>query len=122
MVGVAANATRRSYRGVTQSPLKDGIYRAALRGDSVYLREQAERAAANPNLERLDEKRVANHRDVIARAWRATAEVLVEQGHPELARQVSELAASLTKSLASNGRLERTTPRTIEMQRPQKSR
>jgi type IV secretory pathway VirD2 relaxase len=82
MVGVAANATRRSYRGVTQSPLKDGIYRAALRGDSVYLREQAERAAANPNLERLDEKRVANHRDVIARAWRATAEVLVEQGHP----------------------------------------
>ena len=122
MVGVAANATRRSYRGVTQSPLKDGIYRAALRGESVYLREQAERAAASPHLGRLDEKRVARHHDVIARAWGATAEVLVEQGHPELARQVSELAASIPKSLASNGRLGRMKPRAIEMQRTQKSR
>src|SRR5437762_1770342 len=46
LLGVAANATERAVRGETRKAKKDGIYRASLRGESTYLRAQAEAVAA----------------------------------------------------------------------------
>src|SRR5207237_7114591 len=43
--GIAANATERAVRGESRTHKKDGIYRAAQRGDSSYLRSQAEDVA-----------------------------------------------------------------------------
>jgi len=43
--GVAAKATERAVRGETRSTFKDGIYRAALRGESWHLREREARIA-----------------------------------------------------------------------------
>src|SRR5690606_12686973 len=43
--GVAANATERAVRGESRSAMKDGIYRASRRGDSTYIRAQAEGVA-----------------------------------------------------------------------------
>ena len=46
LLGVEANATERAVRGETRKAMKDGIYRASLRGDSTYLRSQAVAIAA----------------------------------------------------------------------------
>jgi hypothetical protein len=43
--GVAANATERAVRGQSRKALKDGIYRAAERGESTQLRERVRMAA-----------------------------------------------------------------------------
>src|SRR6202042_2020076 len=45
LLGVEANATERAVRGESRTAKKDGIYRASLRGDSTYVRAQAEVAA-----------------------------------------------------------------------------
>jgi hypothetical protein len=46
VLGVDANATERAVRGETRKAQKDGIYRASMRGDSTYVRAQAEAVAA----------------------------------------------------------------------------
>ena len=46
LLGVEANATERAVRGETRKAKKDGIYRASLRGDSTYVRAQADAVAA----------------------------------------------------------------------------
>src|SRR5690606_24174707 len=46
LLGVPANATERAVRGQSRKAMKDGIYRATLRGDSTYLRAQAEAVAS----------------------------------------------------------------------------
>ena len=46
LLGVEANATERAVRGEGRKAKKDGIYRASLRGDSTYVRAQAEAVAA----------------------------------------------------------------------------
>ena len=42
-LGVTANATERAVRGLSRTRKKDGIYRAAKRGDSTHLRERRSR-------------------------------------------------------------------------------
>jgi hypothetical protein len=43
--GVAANATERAVRGQSKKALRDGIYRAAERGESTHVRERVRTAA-----------------------------------------------------------------------------
>lgn len=43
---IAANATDRAIRGQDRTPKKDGIYRAAQRGDSTHVRSRVEAVAA----------------------------------------------------------------------------
>lgn len=43
--GVEANATERAIRGKRNGRKKDGIYRAALRGESTHIRRRVEEAA-----------------------------------------------------------------------------
>lgn len=45
-LGVAANATERAVGGQSQQAKRDGICRADLRGESVYIRRQAKAVAA----------------------------------------------------------------------------
>jgi hypothetical protein len=44
--GIAAYATERAVRGETRTHRSDGIYRAAVRGESTHTRARAEAVAA----------------------------------------------------------------------------
>ena len=92
LLGVAANATERAVRGQTQKAKKDGIYRASLRGDSTYVRAQAEAVAAellkgNIRVEPGKRKLVETRR-VVEDGWRSVANVLAKEGRPDLASDV----------------------------------
>lgn len=93
--GIAANATERAVRGEGRKAKKDGIYRASLRGDSSHSRARLESVAAEllkgvthaePSKARLIETRKQ-----VERNWRAIRNILLAQGHAELASQVRRL-------------------------------
>lgn len=90
--GIAANATERAVRGETRKAKKDGIYRASERGDSTYLRAQAEAVAvellkggvrAEPGKRKLVETRRQ-----VETGWQAVADKLARDGYAGLARDV----------------------------------
>lgn len=87
--GVAANATERAVRGQSRKALKDGIYRASRRGESTYMRNQAEsvvRELAAGGLRPESGKRtLLETRAEIRRGWQAVAEKLERQGERQLA-------------------------------------
>jgi hypothetical protein len=97
--GIAANATERAVRGETRTHKKDGIYRATRRGDSRHTRMRLEAAAGQlvkgririePGRSTLIETRAS-----VERGWRATADILLAQGQPELATQVRQFLEQL---------------------------
>ena len=97
--GIAANATERAVRGESRTHKKDGIYRAAQRGNSSYLRSQAEdvaRQLVNGHLCSEPGKRslVQTRRDV-ERGWRNLASQLAIQGQVDIAREVGRLVEAL---------------------------
>jgi Relaxase/Mobilisation nuclease domain len=99
LLGVEANATERAVRGETRSAKKDGIYRASLRGDSTYVRAQAEAVAAelldgNLRHERGKSTLIETRQEVV-RGWRAISDLLATQGAPQLANQVDRFLARL---------------------------
>src|SRR5580704_11318730 len=73
LLGVEANATERAVRGETRKAKKDGIYRASLRGDSTYVRAQAEAVAAELLKGDLraepGKSRLIDTREKIERGW-----------------------------------------------------
>jgi hypothetical protein len=84
--GIAANATGRAVRGQTRKSLKDGIYRASLRGESTHLlalAESATRAPAAGGKPSLIETHVA-----VKGAWTAVAKLLARDGRHDAAREV----------------------------------
>ncbi|HEX5461033.1 MAG TPA: relaxase/mobilization nuclease domain-containing protein [Steroidobacteraceae bacterium] len=90
--GVAANATERAARGGSRTHKRDGIYRAYLRGESthIYDREQAVATAIRTgDPEPGDGKNTlrATRREVEA-GWHKVSEILVAEGHSELAGEV----------------------------------
>jgi hypothetical protein len=92
MLGVEANATERTVRGESRKAKKDGIYRASLRGDSTYVRAQAEAVAAelpkgNVRVETGKHKLEETRRQVES-GWRNLAINLANDGHQEVARDV----------------------------------
>jgi hypothetical protein len=90
--GVEANATERAVRGEPQKAMKDGIYRASLRGDSSYIRAQVEAVAAellkgNTHVE--PGKRVlVETRRAVEGGWRSVASRLAKDRHHDLARSL----------------------------------
>jgi len=97
--GVAANATERAVRGETRKAKKDGIYRASARGDSSYVRAQAEAVAAevlkgnvctDPGKHKLVETRKA-----VEGGWRSVASLLAKDGHQDLSRDVQRFVDRL---------------------------
>jgi hypothetical protein len=92
LLGVEANATERAVRGETRKAKKDGIYRASLRGDSTYVRAQAEAVAAellkgNTRVEPGKRTLVETRRQV-ENGWRSVASVLAKDGRHDLASDV----------------------------------
>lgn len=92
LLGVEANATERAVRGETRKAKKDGIYRASLRGDSTYLRAQAESVAAEllkGNVRAQPGKiKLVETRKAVEGGWRSIATLLTKDGHPDLANDV----------------------------------
>jgi hypothetical protein len=91
-LGVEANATERAVRGESGKAKKDGIYRASLRGDSTYVRAQAEAVAAellkvNSRVE-PGKRKLVETRWMIESGWRTIANNIAKAGHPDLARDV----------------------------------
>ena len=104
LLGVPANATERAVRGQSRKAMKDGIYRASLRGDSTYVRAQAEAVASEvlrgsirvePGKLMLTETRKR-----VEGGWRAVAATLTGQGCRDAAsieRFVSEMPPPWTE-------------------------
>lgn len=90
-LGVAANATERAVRGVTRTPLPNGMYRAALRGESTRLhqldagrdtmRQSATRSVASNNSD------AATQREIL-KGWRAIHDSFLSGAEDELANTV----------------------------------
>ena len=90
--GIAANATERAVRGEIRNYKTDGIYRATLRGDSTYTSARA-KAVAQELLDGdrkpdPDKSKLIQTRKEVERGWRTIGEILLAQGHPELAAAV----------------------------------
>jgi hypothetical protein len=94
LLGVPANATERAVRGENRKAMRDGIYRASLRGDSTHLRAQA--AALASELQKGDirvapgKRTLVETRKVVVRNWHAVANQLANEGQHGLAGDVRE--------------------------------
>ena len=91
-LGVPANATNRFVRGETTPRKSDGIYRAALRGESTHMRDRAEsvgRELARGAL-RIDPSKASlvGTRGEVRRAWLAVGDILIRERQPDLAAHV----------------------------------
>jgi hypothetical protein len=98
--GVAANATARAARGATTLHKLDGIYRAALRGDSTHHRQR--KAAVARELARgtfragRGKKQLLATRRAVVQGWGELSEQLAAQGQPELAQAVRTFVAQMS--------------------------
>jgi Relaxase/Mobilisation nuclease domain len=92
LLGIEANATERAVRGESRKAKNDGIYRANLRGDSTYIRAQAEAVAeellkANFRVE-PGKRTLLETRRQVEFGWRIIAENLAKYGRQDLASDV----------------------------------
>jgi len=96
LLGVEANATERAVRGETRKAKKDGIYRASQRGDSTYVRAQAEAVAAElmkGNIRAEPGKsKLVETRKTVEDSWRSISHRLAKDGHLDLAGDVQRFA------------------------------
>jgi hypothetical protein len=92
LLGVAANATERAVRGESRSPKMDGIYRATKRGESTYLRAQAESVArqlsAHEPSADAGKRQLTETRDQVVNGWSQMAIGLEHGGQRQLADKV----------------------------------
>ena len=91
--GVEANATDRAVRGKGNGRKKDGIYRAALRGESTHMRERVEEAARYIAQERrppVEPGRLTmvETRRSVTQGWLEVAKELQTQGQYRLAQRL----------------------------------
>jgi hypothetical protein len=91
-LGVAANATERAVRGENRSSKPDGIYRAALRGDSTHVRARVEAIGALLLDGRLKidpgKRTLVETRRTVEDGWRSITDILSSGGHADLADEV----------------------------------
>jgi hypothetical protein len=95
-VGVEANATERAVRGEPRSSKRDGIHRAALRGDSTHMRRRAEEVARELAEGRPTEEPgkgvLIQTRKAVMQGWEGVADALELQGNTEMAASVRRFA------------------------------
>jgi hypothetical protein len=95
-VGVPANATHRYVRGEVGLGKPDGIYRAALRGQSTHMRDRVTTVASELFAGALRVERqkagIIHTRDEVRRAWQTVSDILVRQKHIDLAKHVRQFA------------------------------
>jgi hypothetical protein len=119
--GISANATERAVRGETRIRPIDAAYRAGLRGDSTRTRARVEAVLSeltNGGLRTEEGKsKLVETQKEVERGWRVTSDILLNQGQPELAGQVTRFLGNMTpprteRELISRGIIEhaRTSP------------
>jgi hypothetical protein len=103
LLDVQANATERAVRGQAWKARKDGIYRAGLRGDSTYMRAQAEAVAIallkGGAFVEHGKRRLLRTRMAVETGWRSVANILAEEGQLCLAGDVKQFAGHLPSPL-----------------------
>jgi hypothetical protein len=91
-LGVAANATERAVRGQSQKAKKDGIHRASVRGESVYIRHQTKAVAAELRESNLSNEpgkhKLLETRKQVENGWRSVANLLIKDGRLDLAAEI----------------------------------
>jgi len=107
--GIAANATDRTVRGQSRTLKIDGIYRASLRGESTHMRARAEAVASelikgNLRVEAGKSKLLETRKEV-ERWWRATSDILLREGQPELAAQARRFLDQMPPALTDKERI-----------------
>ena len=97
--GIEANATERAVRGKVSKSKKDGIYRAALRGESTHMQRRVEEAMTRIAERRLPvepgKTRLIETRRNTERGWRAVARSLGAQGEQHLAESVGRFVEAM---------------------------
>jgi Relaxase/Mobilisation nuclease domain len=102
-LGVEANATERAVRGQGMTAKKDGIFRASSRGDSTYVRVQAEAVAsellkANIQFE-AGKRTLVETRRQVETGWRILADNLAKKGYRDLASNVQRFVSQFRPPL-----------------------
>jgi hypothetical protein len=109
--GVAANATERAVRGQVRPPIRDGIFRAALRGESTHVLKRLERVRARPDVGAATPNPGAavlrETRRAVVEGWHATVERLLADGHGHLAEQVWKFIGGMPQPQTQQERFER---------------
>jgi hypothetical protein len=107
--GVAANATERAVRGQVRSPIRNGIYRAAARGESrqhELRRQRALQGLRNPSIASdPGAAKLQNTRRAVVQGWHAVADQLLNEGHAQLAQQVWKLIGGMPAPQTDDERL-----------------
>jgi hypothetical protein len=98
--GVAANATDRAARGVTEPCKLDGIYRAERRRDSSHWRQRATAVARQLTMNgdvtpEPGKARLLETRREVVRGWNAIANDLDRQGDKQLAGAVKDFVKQM---------------------------
>jgi hypothetical protein len=105
-LGVAANATPLYIRGETNLRKPDGIYRASLRGESIHMRERAETVVQELAKGKLrtepGKERLVATRNKVQRAWWAVGDILIRNGHQELAARTRRFAGEMLPPRTEN--------------------
>jgi hypothetical protein len=98
--GVAANATERVVRGQVRPPVRDGIYRAAERGDLRRGQEHSMPVRGQPGVPRGGLERGAaklqETRRMIVEAWGIVSTQMLNAGHP-LSEEVWQFLGRMPK-------------------------
>jgi hypothetical protein len=107
--GIAANATERAVRGQVRGAVRDGIYRAALRGQSTHDQARLQKIikaarsgeiAPDPGATKLRETRRA-----VVQGWHAVADRALDEGLPHLAQDIWKLIGGMQPPLTDDERL-----------------
>jgi hypothetical protein len=98
--GVAANATERAVRGVTEPQKLDGIYRADRREDSSHLRQRATLVARQLTIDgdvspEKGKAQLLETRRQVIRGWGEVANDLDRQGEMHLAAEVRQFVRQM---------------------------
>ena len=108
-LGVAANATPTQLRGKPKEHIRDGIYRALKRGKSTFMRRKAEGVGSELLRDGLrpepGKAKLLATRHSVAQDWIATAANLLDQGEPQLAREVESFVRRMPEVTTANERI-----------------
>lgn len=127
--GIAANATERAVRGETRVYKRDGIYRAGLRGSSTHMHARIE-SVADELLKgylrvEVGKFKLVETRREVEHGWHSMSNMLLAQGHSELAAQVKRFIDHMTSPYTERellGHELRHRRRTVQIQDRQPSR
>jgi hypothetical protein len=119
--GVDANATERAVRGQVRPPIRDGIFRAALRGESTHVLMRLERARLRPDPRSASPDPGAavlrETRRAVVEGWHATVERLLADGHGHLAEQVWKFIGGMPQPQTEQERFERALATAVDKHR-----